>query len=98
MCFCNNYWNTKQRLLIDLLEKPRQRRNPLNTTNNQGNEAAHKENEKYPENKDMETCDSNDRELKIAVLKKLNEAEESKGRQFNELRNMNSVGKKPSHY
>ena len=37
--------------------------------------------------KDMEICDLNDREFKIAVLKKLNEMQENTNRQFNELRN-----------
>ena len=40
--------------------------------NNQDSETAQKGNEKLPENKlkDMEICDLNDREFKIAVLKK----------------------------
>ena len=43
--------------------------------NNQGNEADQKGSKKSPENKlkDMEDCNLNDREFKIAVLKKLNE-------------------------
>lgn len=57
--------------------------------NNQGNKTAQKESEKSPEKelKDMEICDLNDREFKIAVLKKLNEMQENTERQFNELRN-----------
>ena len=40
--------------------------------NNQGNKAAQKEKEKSPENKliHMEICDLNDREFRIAILKK----------------------------
>ena len=40
--------------------------------NNQGSEAAQKENEKSPENKlkDLEICELNDREFDIASLKK----------------------------
>nr|ACC62065.1 hypothetical protein [Rhinolophus ferrumequinum] len=57
--------------------------------NNQGNKTAQKESENSPEKelKDMEICDLNDREFKIAVLKKLNEMQENTERQFNELRN-----------
>ena len=39
--------------------------------NNQGNKGIQKENEMSPENKCMEDCDLNDKEFKIAVLKKL---------------------------
>lgn len=47
---------------------PRQENNPPSTMNNQGNMGV----KKFPENKfkDMRDCDVNDRELKIAVLKK----------------------------
>lgn len=40
--------------------------------NNQGKKEVQKENEKSPESKlkDIEDCELNDRELKIAVLKK----------------------------
>lgn len=57
--------------------------------NNQGNKMAQKESEKSPEKglKDTEICDLNDREFKIAVLKKLNEIQENTDRQLNELRN-----------
>lgn len=57
--------------------------------NNQGNKEVQKENEKSPESKlkDIEDCDLNDRELKIAVLKKLNEMQEYFNRQFNDLKN-----------
>lgn len=34
----------------------------------------------------MEICDTNDRKFKITVLKKLNEMQENKIRQLNELR------------
>ena len=33
----------------------------------------------------MEVCDLNDRDFKIAILKKLNEIQENTNRQFNEL-------------
>ena len=57
--------------------------------NNQGNEADQKGSKKSPENKlkDMEDCNLNDREFKIAVLKKLNEIQENTDRQFNDIRN-----------
>lgn len=57
--------------------------------NNQGNKEVQKENEKSSESKlkDIEDCDLNDREFKIAVLKKLNEMQESFDRQFNDLKN-----------
>lgn len=44
---------------------------------------------KSPENKlkDMERCDSNDRDFKIAILKKLSELQENTDRQLNQLRN-----------
>lgn len=57
--------------------------------NNQSNKAAQKSNEKYPENKlkNMEICNFNDREFKMALLKKLNEMQENADWQFEEHRN-----------
>lgn len=55
--------------------------------NNQGNKTGQKENEKSPKNKDMDDCDLNDKVLKTAVLKTLNEIQENSERHFNELRN-----------
>ena len=37
----------------------------------------------------MKICDLNDREFKIAGLKKLNKIQENTNRQFNELRSKN---------
>lgn len=45
--------------------------------NNQENKIGQKENEKSPKNKDMDDCDLNDRVLKTAVLKTLNEIQEN---------------------
>ena len=38
---------------------------------NQGDKADQKENEKSPENKDIEICNLNGREFKIALLKNI---------------------------
>ena len=46
---------------------------------NQGNKVAQKEDEKPPENKDMEIRDLNYREFKVAVRKKLSEMQENMG-------------------
>ena len=48
-----------------------------------------RENDKYPEisPEDTEICNLNDREFKIAIIKKLNELQENSDRQFNEIRN-----------
>ena len=54
--------------------------------NNQGNKAL-RQNLKSPENKYMKICDLNERKLKTAIMKKLNEIPKTTGRQFNELRN-----------
>lgn len=64
----------------------RQRNNLSNTMNNQGDLGAQrKKNEKSPETKlrDIEDCDLNDKELKTAVMKKLNDIQENSERQFN---------------
>ena len=47
-----------------------------------------RENDKYPEisPEDTEMCSLNDREFKIAIVKKLNELKEIVQKQFNELR------------
>lgn len=64
--------------------------------NNHGNKLAQKENENSAETKlkNMEKCDLNDRELKIVVLKKLNDTEENSEKQFNELWNKTNEQKK----
>lgn len=61
----------------------------LNTLNNQCNMVTEKKNDKSPEcklHKVLEDRDLKDREFKIAVMKKLNNREDSE-RQFNEIRN-----------
>ena len=47
-----------------------------------------RENDKYPEisPEDTEICNLNDREFKIAIIKKLNEVKENVEKQFNEFR------------
>lgn len=65
---------------------PRQRNNQIPWTTKVIKKLREKI-KKSLENKDMEICNLNDRELKISVLKKLNKIEENWYGQFNELRN-----------
>lgn len=56
--------------------------------NNQGNKDVQEENEKSQETKleAMEDCNLNDREFKMAIMKKLNEIQKDTERQFNSPR------------
>ena len=62
---------------------------------NCSNNSDQKENDNYPETnpKVTEISNPNDREFKIAVIKKLNELQENSERQFKELRNKINVQK-----
>ena len=59
---------------------------------NHGNVVSQKENDNSPETKlkATEYCNLNDREFKIAVMKKLNKLQENSEMQFKELRNKNN--------
>lgn len=69
---------------------PRQRNNPSGTMSNQGDKVIQKENEKSPKNKHK---DKKDCELKMAVLRKLDNTQENSERQFSELRNKTNITK-----
>lgn len=54
---------------------------------NQGNMSSPKDNKSLITNcRDMEFYDFADKELKIAVLRKLNKLQENTGRQFNKIK------------
>lgn len=57
--------------------------------NNHGNTVSQKENDNSPETKLKATkdCYLNDRQFRIAVIKKLNKIQKNLERQFNKLRN-----------
>lgn len=57
----------------------------IRNVKNQGNILSQKENNNFPimELKGMKFCELADKEFKIAVLKKLNELQESSERKFN---------------
>ena len=66
-----------------------QRLSSSNTMRNYSNNSEQRENDKSPETNPevTEIYNLNDREFKIAVIKKLSELQENSERQFNELRN-----------
>ena len=68
---------------------PQQKTSSSNTTRNCSNNSDQKENDNSPETntEDTEIYNLNDREFKIATIRKLNDLQENTDRQFKELSN-----------